>query len=85
MDAIQIGTMVDTGAYDKKEKTECPKKTLSKNTHHRAKRNPQKDIPRGNIQVSSSNKKGKTKTIEGILQLNTKHQSVEHSLQDSNK
>jgi len=35
--------------------------------------------------VSGSNKKGKTKIVEGILQLNTKYQSVEHSLQDSDK
>ena len=47
MDEIKIGTMVDTGAYDKKEKTERPKKTLSKNTYHRGKGDPQKDIPRG--------------------------------------
>ena len=41
MDEIQIGTMVDTGAYDKKEKTERPKKTLSKNMHHIGKGDPQ--------------------------------------------
>jgi len=37
MDKIQIGTMGDTGPHDKKEKIERPKKTLSKNTHHREK------------------------------------------------
>ena len=73
MDEIKIATMVDKGAYNKKEKTERPKKTLSKNTHHRGKGDPQKDIPRGKIQVPSSNKKGKTKLMEGILQLNTRH------------
>jgi len=41
MDEIQIGTMVDTGAYDKMDKTERPMKTLSKNTHHRGNEDPQ--------------------------------------------
>jgi len=30
MDEIYISAMVDTGTYNKKERTECPKKTLSK-------------------------------------------------------
>jgi len=47
MDEMQFGTMVDTGPHDKKEKTERTKKTLSKNTHHRGKGDPLKDIPRG--------------------------------------
>jgi hypothetical protein len=35
--------MVDPGTYNKKEKTERLKKTLSKISHSRAKRIPQKD------------------------------------------
>ena len=32
--------MVDTGTYNKEEKTECPKKTVSKNTYRRAEGDP---------------------------------------------
>ena len=39
MDEIQISAMVDTGTYNKEEKTECPK-TLSKNTYSRAEGDP---------------------------------------------
>jgi hypothetical protein len=59
--------MEDPGTHNKKEKTERPKKTLPKNTQHRAKRESQKDMPRRKIKVSSSNKNGKTKFVEGIL------------------
>ena len=50
---------MDSRTYNKKEQTERLRKTLSKITHRRAKRIPQKYIPRGKIQVSSSNKKEK--------------------------
>ena len=36
MDEIKVSAMVDRGIYNKEEKTECPKKTRSKNTYRRA-------------------------------------------------
>jgi len=59
--------MVDPGTHNKKEKTEFPKKTLPKNTHHGTKRDLKKYTPRGKIKVPGSNKKGKNKLMEGIL------------------
>jgi hypothetical protein len=58
--------MVYPGTHNKKEKTECPKKMLPKNTQHRAKRESQKDTRRRKIKVSSSKKNGKTKFVNTV-------------------
>ena len=55
---------------------------LYQRTHTAEQRETRKKI---HHEEKASNEKGKTKFVEGILQLNTKHQSVEHGLQNSDK
>jgi len=76
--------MVDTGTYNKEEKTECPKKTIKEHVPQNRGRPVKRYTTRKKPGIRH-NKKGKTKIVEGILQLNTKHQSMGHSLQVSDK
>jgi hypothetical protein len=55
MDKSKIDIMVDPGTNYKKEKVKRYKKALPKNTQHSTKREPQKDIAQGKIQLPSNN------------------------------